>query len=848
MKDHWPRTDDGSYHIDDLVCPEFEEVLDSRDRTQLLNLARELDRRWKSNFHQIDCIPVRNGDGNQLTTTLSSFLIKLQTDTWLPCENSEQLFQPEALYLKTGDVSSVLDTFGHYFAGEVSEEKFINAIKLRTSVSLETVFEKLGEWCRDDVFCTSLDHMTNVYQFIKDRFHAVDRAELKAPLVFVPSKRHIKPDEKCRGKFYEQGKVCLYDFSGVISKHGELLQNKRILLSEFYPTDILEFFERDLEIDDSPPLCDYISMACALAENTKLPDGAAYDDLMKAFSKIGWKCISNEHKDNFKALVNTCEDFWDGYKELQEYIDKTNANFTYENVKDEEVLPTNRDKFVSVEEKPLLPDDQNLQNIYEREEAVHFIDLRFMKASMEKKATSIRRKGRGNHFKPKEEEYGVLAFFAVCKVKAISNVVLDEEVFPEVSVPGCEQWHNTLSVLLQYIQRYLYAKRKDIYDKLINENISEKLRNLKFFTAKSIETVHRIKDRKDVNVKIRKNCCIENVDGSIYLYIANGSVNEADDILTEVVKIFGVDNEGNAEELLDLLTSISNIESSPDRIEKTLKRKNIGKLPQSEEAWKLKEPKLLREISQTQTSKKTSLSDPNEVKIWPPPEQESLRFPPCNRTEKGNALPPEWIEPASPESPRDTTKLQATETKSLNEKSHKTQTAVKKDQGESTMDEASNKSLTSHGNVDIGPNAAKEESKSSLEPPPKVTDAEDNTPRDTRLAKDHQHNSVPNKTGDMNVSHGNIVFTLENQKQAVLYEEHLVPFGSISKEVEVSPIYDPFTGEEDEDHGSGPTLSLLKRTLIQSHRVCEIGWPVSFLATFITPVFPSDPNSLLGGQ
>ena len=28
----------------------------------------------------------------------------------------------------------------------------------------------------------------------------------------------------------------------------------------------------------------------------------------------------------------------------------------------------------------------------------------------------------------------------------------------------------------------------------------------------------------------------------------------------------------------------------------------------------------------------------------------------------------------------------------------------------------------------------------------------------------------------------------------------------------------------------------------------EVGWPVPFLATFISPVFPLGPHSLLGGQ
>ena len=55
--------------------------------------------------------------------------------------------------------------------------------------------------------------------------------------------------------------------------------------------------------------------------------------------------------------------------------------------------------------------------------------------------------------------------------------------------------------------------------------------------------------------------------------------------------------------------------------------------------------------------------------------------------------------------------------------------------------------------------------------------------------------------------------------------------------VKVSPIYDPCIGE-----------CLLERTLVLSHRPFEVGWPVPFLAAFISPVFPPGPHSLLGGQ
>ena len=40
----------------------------------------------------------------------------------------------------------------------------------------------------------------------------------------------------------------------------------------------------------------------------------------------------------------------------------------------------------------------------------------------------------------------------------------------------------------------------------------------------------------------------------------------------------------------------------------------------------------------------------------------------------------------------------------------------------------------------------------------------------------------------------------------------------------------------------------VRETLVLSHRLCEVGWPVPYLAAFISPVFPPGTHLLLGGQ
>ena len=40
----------------------------------------------------------------------------------------------------------------------------------------------------------------------------------------------------------------------------------------------------------------------------------------------------------------------------------------------------------------------------------------------------------------------------------------------------------------------------------------------------------------------------------------------------------------------------------------------------------------------------------------------------------------------------------------------------------------------------------------------------------------------------------------------------------------------------------------VRETLVLSNQLCEVGWPVPFLAAFISPVFPPGPHLLLGGH
>ena len=836
MIGNWRKTGDGAYHINDLSCPEFEEVLDSEDHDQLCRLALQLDSKWKSNFHHLNCVTVEDSQGNKVATTLSSFLIKLQTATWLPGEVDQQqnrLFKPNELYLKATEVYSILDVFGHYCIPDLKDETFIDAIKIRNSITVETVFERLNEWSRDGTFCTSLCHMTNVYSFIQKRMNEVDPSELNMPLIFVPSKTSTSPD-KFYGKFQERGEVCLHDPSGVMMKRETLLRNKRTLLDKFYPKDILYFFKMDLKIDATPTIRDYMGIACALADDTKLPDAEACRDLMEVFSVIGRKCIPCENEEAFLEMAKYCDDRWSGYQQVAKYISSKNANFVFENLKEEKIFPTNRNKFVSIKEKPLLPDDLNHQKIFEKEERVHLIIIPDMRPNLDEEPKRFSKRDGARGTKKKLKEYEILVFFAVCRIDVISNVVCEPRVLPENIVEGCEKWHRNFSTLLPYAQRYIHENLKDTYRMNVEDNVPQKLRNLTFFTASSIDTVHELKDM-DIHVTIQETCFVEYTEENIYYYILHQSLDETEDILSKFVEIFGIQGERNTEELCYLLTLILHSLKDLRRVEKILEKKRIPPLPESEEIWKLKEiPKKERPVQKAlkQVPEQHLPPGSNEMTCWPPRAQESLGiFSPRSRTSAENNLPSEWVEPAPPESSLNVTldssntavpQMQAQvqnlvpavtykrensaqsstqlpkkvpeksaansqniDNTAVKEKTHKTQTDTRETQGECQERATSNKLPATQWKVDACSIAVDEAAEESQIQSQQIGAAHATAPSHASAPpqNDGLVSSPPRMAADLNVIQGRNVRPVEIQTQNLHYALEKVPHERISDHV-----------------------------------------------------------------
>ena len=654
----WPSTKDGCYYIDDLVVPEFDQILDSNDPQQLLTLALQLDKRWKSNFTNLSKVAVRNVNGDEIASTSSSLLVKLANSAWLPGGSSKsqlKLHVPKDLYLPLQEITAVLSDYCSYFTGQLNEPVFVEAIGIQRFVQIETVFQKIGEWSRDETFRTSLDHMINIYHYIKDHIAKVDQAEFDNPIIFVPMHSVQDSREITKGKFCTKGEVCVYDFSRIFARYPDLLPNKRHLLFQFYPKDILEFFQKDMKIDETPTLRDYINMACAVADEIKLPDPEGIQNLLALFAALGKKCIQGQMEDAVFDVVNSHGEVNEHeFEELRSLLDSTNSSFVVENIKDEKIFPTKSDRFVSLEETPFLPDDLKQMSIFESCENVHFLHLPDVQIVSKKRESGVEERKR-----KKQLKVGIHAFLALCNIKSISKVICSPEVIPENSVDGCYKWHKELSRLLPYVQRYLLWNHSAVYHSLVNEEgLPEKLREAKFITANIITAVHRLRGRDDVHVKTNKKCAIEVVEQRVYFYVGREYLKERDDVFIEFSGLFARGDKKIEDSLSEILSNISlrlKDKDSASHFDDWLERKKIRGLPNGEPLWVL--PDAVEKVAPP-TPKPVLVPEPaadsgGGMTCWPPRAPENYNDETREQKKFDQPPPPDnqsqWPMPAPPE-------------------------------------------------------------------------------------------------------------------------------------------------------------------------------------------------------
>ena len=611
----WPTTEDDTYIIEDQACIELELLLNSGDHRQLLKLAEEIDKQWDSHFSQFnltkDSIPVKNKKGDIIKTTLSSVLINIKTHAWLTgnLNGEARLYVPRELYLDLKEIRSLLSRFCAYFCGILKNAELIDILGIKKKVEVQALPQEIQKWSTSQNFRTSLNHMRNVYDFLQKSQFSLEILEgTDKCIVFLPrieSRKDLDAmanEAELEGVFLSKEKVCWNDPSYSFVKYHHLVVDSRPIIKNHY--EMLErFFVDTLKVDQTPNAREYIGMACAIADTIHLPDAEAVKKLLSVFSILGKKCFVQSEHERFASALQIKEPSAI-YDQLHEALEPVMSQFVHSNVTVEmavPLFPTVSDKFVSADERPLLVDNKELQNIYGKSDQVHFIQLLNLQRLFLGEKTSKKRSER----KEQSALLGVLLFCKVCGIQKLSSCVNPPEITPEGIEKGCLVWSNFFSSILPYIQQYLYHKDSDIYEELLKDKLPNALENIEFCLVHRLDAVYTMKGNSNVRIPVVKKCAMERLESKIYFYILSSCVDERKDIIAEFVRIFANSNVKLAEHLEMLVLSMFSLR---EREREKLIR--VNHLPPDEKRWKISEPKL-QHIRSVKAAEKTGRSNWN---------------------------------------------------------------------------------------------------------------------------------------------------------------------------------------------------------------------------------------------
>ena len=553
-------------------------------------------------------MPVKDTDGNALLQTFSSFYLNLVSKPWIPATKKgggrEHLAirVPRDLYLHTEETYSLLHNHVSYTDLKFQSSMFIEALKLKTKVGFKGMLDELSSWAvtsrgdgaREDqkTFTTSLGHMKRVYSFLhkhcalsqdQRREHICD-AFNKQPLLFIPqTKLGHKFGDVFSGVFCFKKDVCLEDPTGVVVtlEQQEETAIKRHLIGHFYLQDpyVTKFFVEVLNIDKTPNIGEYVGVASALAERSKVPTPEVVDKIRKVFAELGKKCTTQPPSGR---MTPDSIDMNRGPEEAQ--IDPVKSGYLKERLKGEDVFPTT-DKWISLEESPVLPDEKHLLKIFEKVPNVSLLDL----GDRSDLRNTPMRSRKPDH-RALQQQTLLRAFLKACGISSLSDSI-DKNIIPTLVKTPCIPLQKYFFTVVPCIQRFIYYQIDELYDKVQSRQIPDKLRNMTFATAEKLETVYSLKGRPDVIVPVQRKFGVDEVGSSHWFYAVEEHAKNLDEVNVEIVNLFTLERREHTALIRNFLSALQSVIQKKGDIEKFLRDdQELDPMPTGVEEWYVPAP------------------------------------------------------------------------------------------------------------------------------------------------------------------------------------------------------------------------------------------------------------------
>ncbi|KAK3603430.1 hypothetical protein CHS0354_009413 [Potamilus streckersoni] len=651
LKDMWPESSE--YVIHDIICPELISLIQHNTvskgpvyHQQMKDLCELLDREWDINYSRYMITQVCDPSGSRLHETETSVSIALRTLSWLPAvytkysvepngaivsSNDIQLMPPSCLYIRSSAVEKVLAQNVLYLEAALSpKSSFSQFLGLKNSVDAKTIQKALLEWSKRNtedkpaVFCTTLQHMKNVYTYLYSELTRKQVQDLfrENPVVFVPDKNSISSIDGVivAGKMLSRSEIWLEDKTGLFDKYHYLLEEfhsevcKRRIVYQHYADrpEIIELFEREMNIDRQPQVNEYAELLTLITGALSLKDPKTLPDVLDIYSCIG-KLVLSPSSDRMDAAT-------------ADMILKSNRETIMKQLRKQKILATKRNTWVCPDDSPLIPDNREWERMFESNANVHFLQL-------DEKSTPQDRRHKSRTQGSVFDKEMIEAFLRIFGIKKLSDCVKIEDI-TELFEP-CPMLQLYIHKAIPTVQHFLACRYPEVYQSHLESNMKGMLQDATFFQVGKLEVKYSLVNRPDVFIIRSEKCIIKPPT----FFFHKDHLESISEVNRELARIFSNGNSNCCTVLRSFLAELSNIINnvSDDTIEELLQRHDayfeLYTIP-DDELWKVQAPPMpaspepdvrepeeeTEQLEQVQIANETVQNRDQKfvLKAWPP--------------------------------------------------------------------------------------------------------------------------------------------------------------------------------------------------------------------------------------
>ncbi|XP_055510244.1 uncharacterized protein wu:fj29h11 isoform X2 [Leucoraja erinacea] len=666
----WPDTADNVYVVEDYVCEELHGLLTTQDLSeelklmQRMNLLKLLDKNWDSGSRLSQFCSARVFDSQEKVLRNdvdSSFAIYLKTLPWLPTDSPAAdgpgfrpaYLRPIEAYLRSNDLMELLADNVSYVSCELLEKSTFAAFAgIKSSLTVEMMINHFKSWCvktpsePGDVqgaeFRAKVDHIYKVYAYFERNCNHNQLKDLfeQYPAVFIPSN-----DLNCPGTFFHQKEVCWNDPTKIFHRYKSQIQEAKDslqephLLAPFYghKEDMKDLFLKRLNVERIPSMKHYVDLLVLICGSVSLPNTSVLQDVSVIYAILAEKCKKcNEYGDSWELIKGHCQTL----KGM---------------IKDEKIFPAKDNRWVSLANHPILPDDKHLERMFKAQ------SLCFLTRPAPEKYRPHARNSSKQENRFNEEDRNL--FFDICGVVQLSSCVTVEAQTEDFRL--CPRVQNFVHSIIPFIQRWFYhhSDLTDVYKELQDSNIAASLKSMAFYQVGKLYLYYQLTlpDKPPVFEQENINCHLKNKKT---FYIQKDHVTSFIDICRELVKLFDLNKELE-KELEHFLQRLVSCLEDANTLQRFFKKEDVGELPEGEGAWEVSaapeinmEPRFTGKATvpvqgqsvsgvEAQKKKDDSTDEERTLGSWPP--RSSLyAYPDATPNKAAETVMKMWPPPAPP--------------------------------------------------------------------------------------------------------------------------------------------------------------------------------------------------------